>query len=48
MTRKVARYGWVPDLPDHRDQLFAAPVEMLQKLPSSADLTAQCNETRGS
>ena len=25
MTRQVKRYGWVPDLPDQRDHLYAAP-----------------------
>lgn len=35
-------YGWVPDLPDHRDFLFAAPVENLAALPASADLRPQC------
>jgi len=28
MSFKVSRYGWVPDLPDHRDHLYAAPVEV--------------------
>ncbi len=35
-------YGWVPDLPDQRDHLYAAPVRQLSSLPSSVDLTAQC------
>ncbi len=35
-------YGWVPDLPDQRDHLYAAPVERLTSLPASADLRAQC------
>jgi hypothetical protein len=25
-TRPIARYGWVPDLPDFRDVQFTAPV----------------------
>ena len=33
MNFKVSRYGWLPDLPDHRDQLYAAPVEMVGALP---------------
>jgi C1A family cysteine protease len=41
-TRKVARYGWIPDLPDQRDHLYAAPGETLAVLPPSADLRAQC------
>ncbi|WP_415855936.1 C1 family peptidase [Sinomonas sp. G460-2] len=35
-------YGWVPDVPDQRDHLFAAPPAVLGALPPSADLTAQC------
>jgi len=35
-------YGWVPDLPDHRDQLYAAPVAAMAKLASKADLRKQC------
>ena len=42
MSRKIARYGWVRDLPDQRDHLYATPSEFLLKLPSSADLRPQC------
>jgi C1A family cysteine protease len=42
MSFKVSRYGWIPDLPDHRDQLYAAPVEVAGALPASVDLRAQC------
>ena len=42
MSRKIQRYGWVPDLPDHRDQLYSAPVAALQQLLSRVDLTPQC------
>jgi C1A family cysteine protease len=42
MPRKVARYGWIPDLPDHRDYLFAAPAAVLAKLPAKIDLTKKC------
>lgn len=35
-------YGWVPDLPDHRDFLYAAPVVNLAALPASVDLRPQC------
>lgn len=41
-TMKIQKYGWIPDLPDHRDYLFAAAPEILAKLPSSVDLTNQC------
>lgn len=36
------RYGWIPDLPDQRDFMYAAPPPVLQALPPSMDLTAQC------
>jgi C1A family cysteine protease len=35
-------YGWVPDLPDHRDQLYSAPVVKLVTFPAKADLRSQC------
>ena len=42
MPRKVARYGWIPDLPDHRDFVFAAAPSVLSKLPVRVDLTSKC------
>jgi len=42
MAQKIQRYGWVADLPDHRDQLYSAPVTALQSLPPRLDLTPQC------
>ncbi len=38
MPRKIQGYGWVPDLPDGRDMLYAAPVKPLAKLPAKVDL----------
>lgn len=38
----IGHYGWVPDLPDHRDLIYAAPAEFLTALPTSVDLRAQC------
>lgn len=35
-------YGWLPDVPDQRDHLFAAPPEVIGALPPSTDLTAKC------
>jgi C1A family cysteine protease len=35
-------FGWVPDLPDQRDFMYAAPTPVLQTIPASADLTSQC------
>ena len=42
MGFKTARYGWVPDLPDHRDHLYAAPVELAAAPPAKADLRLRC------
>jgi C1A family cysteine protease len=42
MHFKVCRYGWLPDLPDHRDQLYAAPTEVTGAIPAKVDLRAQC------
>lgn len=35
-------FGWVPDLPDQRDFLYAAPTPVMQNIPASADLRSQC------
>jgi C1A family cysteine protease len=35
-------FGWVPDVPDQRDYLYAAPHDVLAALPPSVDLTPQC------
>lgn len=35
-------FGWIHDLPDHRDHLYAAPIEYLQDLPPSEDLRPEC------
>jgi len=42
MPRQIARYGWIPDLPDQRDHLYAAPVAILAALPAKADLRTRC------
>jgi C1A family cysteine protease len=42
VVRKVSRYGWVPDIPDQRDHMYAAPAYVMSKLPSSCDLRAHC------
>lgn len=41
MSKKL-RYGWVPDLPDHRDHLYAAPARVAAKLPAKVDLRSKC------
>jgi C1A family cysteine protease len=40
--RKIRRYGWIPDQPDQRDHLYAAPAQFLAALPPSADLRRRC------
>ncbi len=35
-------FGWIPDIPDHRDHIYAAPLEWIAKLPAKVDLRAQC------
>lgn len=42
MARQIQRFGWIPDLPDQRDHLYAVPPPTLQALPPSFDLTAKC------
>ncbi len=42
MSRKIQRYGWIPDLPDQRDYLYSAPVHLLKALPASVDLRPGC------
>jgi C1A family cysteine protease len=42
MERKIQRYGWIPDLPDHRDHMYAAPPKVLAVLPKKADLRPKC------
>lgn len=39
---RIQRYGWVPDLPDARDHLYAAPMLQGAALPAVADLRPNC------
>lgn len=39
---RTARYGWIRDLPDHRDRFWAAPTLASAQLPPTVDLRAQC------
>ena len=41
-TRKTAKYGWMPDLPDQRDHFYASLPEVMATLPPSIDLRTQC------
>src|SRR5256714_7965110 len=43
--RQASRYGWIPDLPDHRDHLFSAPQPVLGELPPSVDLRPESPKT---
>ena len=40
--RTLRRYGWLPDMPDHRDHMYAAPAKVLKALPARVDLRPQC------
>ncbi len=40
--RKIATYGWSPDLPDQRDHVYSAPLPRLGPLPAKVDLRKQC------
>jgi C1A family cysteine protease len=40
--RGSRRYGWLPDLPDQRDRIYAAPRRVLSKLPPKIDLRPGC------
>jgi C1A family cysteine protease len=42
MTYSTKHYGWLRDLPDQRDHLYAAPVAALAALPTSVDLRSHC------
>jgi C1A family cysteine protease len=42
MPHKIKRYGWIRDLPDHRDVLYSAPIAQLRDLPAKVDLRPQC------
>jgi len=39
---RVKRYGWLPDLPDYRDHMYAAPISVLPTLPTKVDLRQMC------
>ncbi|MDE1886319.1 MAG: C1 family peptidase [Xanthomonadaceae bacterium] len=40
--RALSWYGWIPDLPDQRDHLYAMVHAVPRKLPAKVDLRAQC------
>src|SRR5438309_5619503 len=40
--RKIHQFGWIPDQPDERDHLYAAPPQFLMAMPASVDLRKKC------
>ena len=38
----VKWYGWIPDIPDHRDMMYSAPPHVVSALPAMVDLRAKC------
>jgi len=42
MAYQTKHYGWIRDLPDHRDLLYAAPIVSLKALPPTVDLRSAC------
>ena len=41
--RSMAWYGWLPDLPDHRDHPYQARRRTVRALPRSVDLRKHCS-----
>jgi C1A family cysteine protease len=41
-SRKIQKFGWIPDLPDQRDFLYAAPAPFQTNFPPSIDLSHKC------
>lgn len=39
-TKQTKQLGWLPDLPDQRDHLYAAPPAVMAQLPPAVDLTS--------
>ena len=49
-TRSQKWYGWLPDLPDHRDLMYSAIAPKISRLPDQVDLRSTCSpvENQGS
>jgi C1A family cysteine protease len=41
-VQTIQKYGWIPDLPDQRDFLYAAPTPFQANIPPSIDLSGKC------
>jgi C1A family cysteine protease len=39
---RIQWYGWLPDVPDRRDRVYAAPAPVIRALPGRVDLRPQC------
>ena len=42
VPHRIQKFGWIPDLPDIRDHMYAAPVHMMATMPPKVDLRPQC------
>lgn len=42
MPHKIQRFGWLPDLPDHRDHFYAVPLVNVGVFPDKVDLRPSC------
>ena len=42
-TRSQKWYGWLPDLPDHRDLMYSAIAPALARLPDKVELRPKCS-----
>jgi C1A family cysteine protease len=41
-AHRIQQYGWIPDLPDQRDFLYAAPTPIQRNIPPKMDLSDRC------
>src|SRR6476646_5136696 len=42
MPRRIKKFGWIPDLPDARDHIYAAPTPLMGAMPPKVDLGPSC------
>jgi C1A family cysteine protease len=42
MPRRIKKFGWIPDLPDARDHMYAAPISLMGAMPAKVDLRPSC------
>ena len=42
MPRRIKKFGWIPDLPDARDHMYAAPIALMGAMPTKVDLRPSC------